>query len=1051
MAGEMTGFGAGCLAEHTLDALSAGRLSPAEQAAVASHLDRCDACRELLAALAHVDGPEDRSRAPAGAPGRGEGREEGARSLLGRVDDPADRSGASSGALVRVGAVEHGSRSPLAPLEDLEDSPTVSPSTRRGAQRHLFAGDRVGRYTVLHLVGAGAMGTVYAAYDPELDRRVALKLVHHGLLAGATREAAAARLLREAQALARLSDPNIVTVFDAGRFEGQVFLAMEFVEGGTLRQWLASERRDPAQIVAMFVAAGRGLAALHGAGLVHRDFKPDNVLVGGDGRARVSDFGLVRVAATASVEETFDPARPLPTASEAMTRTGALLGTPAYMAPELWQGALADARSDQFAFCVALYEALQGVRPFTPGALAGTAPGREVARVERIPAGLRAPLAIGLARAPERRHASMTALLDALGRGLAGARRRRAALLLGLAGLVVALSAWGWQQVQARELAGRVAACVAAGARIDEVWGAAARAEVERSFLATGKAFAPATFARTVPWLDGWAADWRGAAEAACRAHTVEASWDAELRARAEDCLAEARAGFVALVDELRDADGVVLTQATNAAAELAPASACTQPAALRERAEVPQAQRSAARELRVRLAGARSLQAVGDYDAALTAARAAVGAARASGLPGLVGEAEFRAAGLHEKRGDYPAAEAGLLRALAAAEEARARGLALAITTDLAYVVGYAAARPAEGRVWARSAHTQLALHAGASPLEEAHLDSRLAAVDDVVGDYAEAARLHARAGGARAGVGPVAPGRRAQPGRPGRGPPRARRARGRWRPLRARARHRGARVRAGAPRRGHDPPQPRRRALRRGGAGRRGPPVRARSGDLRARARARPPRRRRDPARPRGRPAGPRRGGRVVAPPDPRAGDLRARARARPPAHGRQPQQPGAAAPRHGRAARGRAAVRARARGLRALARARSPRGRLGGLQPRAAAPRRRSDRGGARAVPPRARHLRGRARGPAPGGGRHRGGAGGPGGALRRDSHGEALRRRAEVREKYRARTPSTPRRSESQHRRRSVSRRCWRAWRRAEARLPRRDAEASDTDE
>ncbi|MFZ6181011.1 tetratricopeptide repeat protein [Nannocystis pusilla] len=623
----------------------------------------------------------------------------------------------------------------------------MSLSTRRGAQRHLFAGDRVGRYTVLHLVGAGAMGTVYAAYDPELDRRVALKLVHHGLLAGAAREAAAARLLREAQALARLSDPNIITVFDAGRFEGQVFLAMEFVEGGTLRQWLASERRDPAQIVAMFVAAGRGLAALHGAGLVHRDFKPDNVLVGGDGRVRVSDFGLVRVAATASVEETFDPARPLPTAGEAMTRTGALLGTPAYMAPELWQGTLADARSDQFAFCVALYEALQGARPFTPGALAGTAPGREVARVERIPAGLRAPLAIGLARAPERRHASMTALLDALGRGLAGARRRRAALLLGLAGLVVALSGWGWQQVQARELAGRVAACVAAGARIDEVWGAAARAEVERSFLATGKAFAPATFARTVPWLDGWAADWRGAAEAACLAHTVEASWDAELRARAEDCLAEARAGFVALVDELRDADGVVLTQATNAAAELAPASACTQPAALRERAEVPQAQRSAARELRVRLAGARSLQAVGDYDAALAAARAAVGAARASGLPGLVGEAEFRAAGLHEKRGDYPAAEAGLLRALAAAEEARARGLALAITTDLAYVVGYAAARPAEGRVWARSAHTQLALHAGASPLEEAHLDSRLAAVDDVVGDYAEAARLHARA----------------------------------------------------------------------------------------------------------------------------------------------------------------------------------------------------------------------------------------------------------------------------------------------------------------
>ncbi|WP_100793429.1 serine/threonine-protein kinase [Nannocystis exedens] len=632
--------------------------------------------------------------------------------------------------------------------DDSEDEP--QPDARGGGARpRLHAGERVGRYTVLHLVGAGAMGSVYAAYDPELDRRVALKLVHHGLLAGAAREAAAARLLREAQALARLSDPNVITVFDAGRFEGQVFLAMEFVEGGTLRQWLASERRTPEQIVAMFVAAGRGLAALHGAGLVHRDFKPDNVLVGGDGRVRVSDFGLVRVAAaaTVSVEETFDPARPLPSGGEAMTRTGALLGTPAYMAPEVWQGAPADARSDQFAFCVALYEALQGARPFTPAALAGGAPGLVPARDDRIPAGLRAPLATGLARAPERRHASMTALLDALGGGLTRVRRRRAALQVALAGLGVALAAGGWQQARARELAGRVAACAAAGARIDEVWGEAARAEVERSFLATGKAFAPATFAKTAPWLDRWAADWRGAAEAACRAHTVEASWDAELRARAEDCLDEARAGFVALVDELRDADAVVLSQATNAAAELAPASACTQPAALRERADVPPGQRSAARELRVRLAGARSLQAVGDYAAALAAARAAVGAARASGLPGLVAEAEFRAAWLHEKRGEFAAAEAGLLRALAAAEEARARGLALAITTDLVYVVGYAAARTAEGRVWARSAQTQLALHAGASPLEEAHLDSRLAAVDDVVGDFAEAARLHARA----------------------------------------------------------------------------------------------------------------------------------------------------------------------------------------------------------------------------------------------------------------------------------------------------------------
>ncbi|MCY1057714.1 serine/threonine-protein kinase [Nannocystis sp. SCPEA4] len=708
MAERVTLAGGGCLAEHTLDALSRGRLSASEQAAAALHLDVCDECRRLLAALA-------------------------------RVVDSAE-----------AGTCE---------TPELGERRVVS-----GAQQRLAAGSRVGRYTVLHVVGAGAMGTVYAAYDPELDRRVALKLVHHGLLSDATRETAAARLLREAQALARLSHPNVITVFDAGRFEGQVFLAMEFVEGGTLRQWLAAERRSPAAIVERFVAAGRALAALHGAGLVHRDFKPENVLVSADGRVQVSDFGLARVTPTASaaIERPFDPARPLPGGSEAVTRTGALLGTPAYMAPELWQGAPADARSDQFAFCVALYEALQGARPFTAAALAGEvgAAGLVAAPDDRLPAGMRRPLAIGLARAPEDRHASMHALLVELERGLAGARRRRPLVIVAAAIVAVGLGAWGWQHERGRDHDRREAACKAAGARIDEVWGEAARAEMERSFLATGKPFAATTFARTTPWLDRWAAAWREAATTACRAHTVDAVWDAELRVRAEDCLDEARAGFAALVDELRDADVVALTQATDAAAELAPVDACIEPAALRERPLLPQARRGESRAIRRRLARARSLQAVGDYAAALPVAHEAVGAARASGWPALVAEAEFRAASLQEKRGDYPAAEAGLLRALTAAESARARGLALAITTDLVYVVGYAAARHAEGRVWAHAARTLLALLPGASPLEQAHLDSRLAAVVDVVGAYDEAAGLHSRALAVReAALGPSHP----------------------------------------------------------------------------------------------------------------------------------------------------------------------------------------------------------------------------------------------------------------------------------------------------
>jgi tRNA A-37 threonylcarbamoyl transferase component Bud32 len=292
-----------------------------------------------------------------------------------------------------------------APLPD--SGPPPAPSPRR-----------LGRYVLGEKIGAGGMGVVYRAHDPELARDVAIKV----LRADAADDAVASqRMLREARAMARVAHPNVIHVYDVGAADGQVFLAMELVFGRSLSRWLAEARRPRPELLAVFIAAGEGLAAAHRAGLVHRDFKPENVLVGDDGRVRVLDFGLARAAEHPHDEAIITSAASDAAPLDSLTKTGAILGTPRYMAPEQCEGRPADARSDQFSFCVALYEALFGVPPFA---------GRTVAEyfvnlragavlppppIDDAPPELIAPLVQivqrGLERAPERRFVDMGALL----------------------------------------------------------------------------------------------------------------------------------------------------------------------------------------------------------------------------------------------------------------------------------------------------------------------------------------------------------------------------------------------------------------------------------------------------------------------------------------------------------------------------------------------------------------------------------------------------------------------------------------------------------------
>ena len=310
-------------------------------------------------------------------------------------------------------------------------------------------GGLIGRYMVISQLGAGAMGIVIAAFDPELDRKVALKLLKvrdDGLVRTARK-----RLQREAQSLAKLAHPNVVAVHDVGVYAGQLFVAMEFVEGQTLSEWMreAVQPRPWQQVLEVFMAAGRGLTAAHENGLIHRDFKPDNVMIGADGRVRVMDFGLARGDEAPTGEERAELIA-MKTPVEQLTRTGALMGTPGYMALEQFEGGTIDARCDQFGFCVALYEALYGERPFegeSIGQLVTALIDGEIKappRGTKVPAWLREVVRRGLAKDPQARHPSMQALLDALADDPVTRWRRRATrggIALALVGSAIGIGA----------------------------------------------------------------------------------------------------------------------------------------------------------------------------------------------------------------------------------------------------------------------------------------------------------------------------------------------------------------------------------------------------------------------------------------------------------------------------------------------------------------------------------------------------------------------------------------------------------------------------------
>jgi serine/threonine protein kinase len=296
----------------------------------------------------------------------------------------------------------------------------VSEDSQVGKRPVLSIGDRVGRYLVLATLGAGGMGVVFTAYDPQLDRKVALKLLRANL--GANTKEARTRLKREAQAIAQLNHPNVVGVYDVGTTpDGDVYIAMEFVEGDTLTTWLKKWPRTWREILDVFHQAGRGLMAAHSVGLLHRDFKPDNVLVGADGRVRVTDFGLARslfLDDSARGPTTVKPAAEGSPLQVDLTATGTVLGTPRYMPPEQLTGPTIDARADQFSFCVALYEALYAAHPLEGGTsvsmLEKGLPANPPPEKSLVPAPIARAVMRGLDKERHKRYPTMAALIHDL-------------------------------------------------------------------------------------------------------------------------------------------------------------------------------------------------------------------------------------------------------------------------------------------------------------------------------------------------------------------------------------------------------------------------------------------------------------------------------------------------------------------------------------------------------------------------------------------------------------------------------------------------------------
>ncbi|MEM6993449.1 MAG: serine/threonine-protein kinase [Myxococcota bacterium] len=589
---------------------------------------------------------------------------------------------------------------------DGDDTP-VADSTERPD-----VGDCVGRYVLLSELGTGGMGVVYEALDPELDRRVALKILH-ARYAGPGH---AARLVREGQALARISHPNVVQVFETGHFRDTIYIVMELIEGESLARWFA-DGKPWAEVVGAFISAGRGLAAAHAEGLVHRDFKPGNVMIGTNGDVKVLDFGLARALGEPSgasvsgestaIETGIEPASvPSGLLRTKLTRDGTVLGTPPYMAAEQFRGDRVDHRADQHAFCVSLYEGLYGRRPFAGDDWKAlrrlVAEGDIGARPKsEIPRALWSIIRRGTRPEPGRRYSSMDELVRTLRNQLPTRRKnpvRTAAVgTAAFAGIAVWFGA----------VSDASSPCADAANLLADVWGDDQRDATISGFGQADVAYSEGVRDKVIDHLDHYAHSWAEQRAEVCSAIESGDDDSTHLLDRRMQCLSDSARHLAALANVLATPDAETVERAIGAVRDLPPLARCQDAATLLASVSLPEDPSTVDRieMLRGQLAYVRAEKTAGRWEPAREKMSTILEDAKQVGYSPLVADALRLDGDLAADAGDYATAAEQLEAAYWAAVEAGDDRETAAAAVALASIVGSELDRRSDCETWLRHA----------------------------------------------------------------------------------------------------------------------------------------------------------------------------------------------------------------------------------------------------------------------------------------------------------------------------------------------------------
>ncbi len=618
-------------------------------------------------------------------------------------------------------------------------------------------GSRVAHYIVLEQLGLGGMGVVYAAYDPKLDRKVALKVLRSE---GHDETAAVARLrlVSEGRALARVSHPNVVAVYDVGTVQEEVYVAMELVEGTTLGQWRKARARPWTEVAEMFVQIALGLIAVHDASLVHRDVKPDNILIDREDRPKVTDFGLARPERDAP-ESLRQQEQRLVEADIAverlqLTQTGARLGTPAYMACEQLNGGDASPQSDQFAFCVTLWETLYGERPFAGGSWVSLVLAVTEGQIREpptppsgrpVPAWLRRVLERGLSPEPRDRWPNMRELANALKAGDPQRVRRRwwmGAATLAVAGSLTAGA--GWQRSQERAAA--EAACEHDARKVDTVWTPQARAQLRsnygRSKIDDAMAIEAGVESIFDTFSDAWAQE-RGEVCLAALDPTPVPMLERRL-----DCLDQGLDTLSSLVDTFSDAGDVIISRSRRTAEGLVDLERCSDLPRLERMPALPEdaEARIAVREIDRQLSQTLVHEHLGHYEEGLRRSEQSLEAARATEHQPVIAVALYRVAVFQEKLGNYEAAVEHWAASFREASLCGNDDLAAQAAGALAFAEGVQQGRTDTGIRWSEFAGILIERLDKTNTLDEARRLDTLAVLTEDRGRFDEAVALHRR-----------------------------------------------------------------------------------------------------------------------------------------------------------------------------------------------------------------------------------------------------------------------------------------------------------------